>query len=78
MSLTSDDIDFARSARATLLETETHNLLDVLNVCELAINRLTDEKPSRQGAIAATIYMVAAAGIVAELERRENPNGDVQ
>lgn len=78
MTINQNDSDFARTAEKILREIKTADLAGVLDILDDGLTRLTSRSPSRDGAIAGTIYAAATVAIVRELERRENPNGDVQ
>lgn len=78
MTLNQNDLDFAREAESILRETATTDLLETLSACDHGINKLVKQPPSREGSIGGTIYTAASLAIVRELERREDPNGDLQ
>ena len=77
MTLNQNDSDFARDAEKTLRDIKTVDLLEVLGVCDKGITTLLELQPSHANSIYGTIYTAATAAIVRELERRENPNGDI-
>ena len=77
MTLNQNDSDFARNAVRVLRDIKTVDLLEVLDVCDTGLTKLLKDTPSREHSIYGTIYTAASLAIVRELERRENPNGDI-